>query len=1651
MPVNTKSFCLLTLLMCLISFSGYSENILPSSAWQITVSRIDPSPQPSGSSMRFRLQLQCSAVSGNVCLDSEIRFPDQGLTRFELGANHPAIDTFIYDNVTNEWVIDLQDEIFTGTNIEFDIIAKSYNNTTPDGTTFVIDATISSSNTDSVSASDTGSWSATANLGIEKYLQYGPDTDGLLDVPIRYYLYPCDPSYNYAALGNLYLDNWTITDELPDDVIYNNSSGTYDAVTNTVTWSDTEALSNTYCDFSGGTDYWVEVTYPSSIFGSTASPAILEVENTATFEAYPIGEAVIPANRLFDTDVLQHGFTDASAEGRVIKRARTPYTGVQTNTFEGDAATFEIAGRTQSSSTIPYYWRLVDPLPCLDSVSTNGTQYYSQHPSSSACANPAFQPTDNINLKIDTRYVSISDNAAFGANNPTIPLEYIATDGSTGSMQVPLQSVGTYSLIYEISWAEVLTQIAPAIGISNLTWDSESIGVLVPVISQNNRIFATMTLNGEVAEDTPTYSMLPGYRLNNRAYFYADNGNEETLVSNHGASVSIIARLPILTPQKTVSESSGLVTLTTKSVGGTFQDTDSLIVADLLPLGYTFNYESQQYIQFGSGNNWYWINGGGDSNGTPYPELDNVSVRNNIDVEVIDDYNGTGRQLVRATFLTPPLATGWEGMTEFRFSFYLNQRPMNYTAVNDVLVFPTHPLSVSDLQCQRAVYLSPTNALSSDPDDLDGDGLTSGDSYCTDPDNISPTSTIVDLQAYKSVRGDDGSATDFEDFPAIAGITDSGGSVDFQVNVQNVGGVVMEDFVIYDILPHVGDIGLSETQLSVARGSQFDASFTGIDMSTVPAGAVIEYSVSTNPCRDELTTGATPFPTGCVDDWTIVVPSPIENVKALRFTFPAGDLSLFDPGEAISIEYSSTYPAGVNIGDVAWNNFAYAGTRNDDGTDILPTEAPKVGIGIPEVDLNITKTVSPTTVLVNNPVEYTVIIDHQGNVTPDGVYTLPAGGAKNVTIQDNFLTQGLILVPGSSYVGNTSTNSEEGATFNELTGEIFIPSINANDTYQLTYLAYSTVEGSVDNTIEIMSHPGINDSDSTPGNGIASEDDIDTATANWVVPSIDLQKLVETTAGSGVFIEADATDGLEGEYAPGEPVTYRFEITNTGSTYLSDVTISDDLVGFECDQNTGGLFSGESRTVDCTWSYGFAYDANPYINTATVSGRANIDGENTFVTDTDSAQIVICTLPELASMTNQTLCANGTVLPANVTTSVTNGIAVTYQWYNDLGLNNPNTTIISGQTSATLTDLPTTAGTYQYRIEATSTSSPMCKSSASVTLVLTPNPDVMVNKSDEHCDQNDGYILLTIMDDPNQSQIQFSIDNGVTYPYVTQDNNTNFSINNLNSGTYDVWARWGDDSCPIGLGPVTIDDVSGPTVNTSGDDVVCITKAITINATASNGTSPYFYSWDNGLGSGSEKTIYPSSTTTYNVTATDNFGCTDTDALTITVLPDSDPACSDCADPTDADNDGICASEDCDDNDPALPLPAGSGCDDANAFTANDVIQSDGCGCEGRYIDCTTTLIVDLQQPIYNDNSTPGDLTDDTFTFLMQINGNGATGWTADGQSGSYGQTVNFGPYGVDAAGITIDVIDQDNPNCSEQVSVNISSCIYSGGCTCCE
>lgn len=96
-------------------------------------------------------------------------------------------------------------------------------------------------------------------------------------------------------------------------------------------------------------------------------------------------------------------------------------------------------------------------------------------------------------------------------------------------------------------------------------------------------------------------------------------------------------------------------------------------------------------------------------------------------------------------------------------------------------------------------------------------------------------------------------------------------------------------------------------------------------------------------------------------------------------------------------------------------------------------------------------------------------------------------------------------------------------------------------------------------------------------------------------------------------------------------------------------------------------------------------------------------------------------------------------------------------------------------------------------------------------------PSATITKTNETAaDANDGTITLTFDDTEGRTTLEFSIDGGSTYAYDTPDNAGSFTIDSLADGSYDIWARWGDEDCVTSLGSVTI--VRGTDPNNPCDD-----------------------------------------------------------------------------------------------------------------------------------------------------------------------------------------------------------------------------------------
>ncbi|MEL6944131.1 MAG: hypothetical protein AAFO82_15840, partial [Bacteroidota bacterium] len=224
------------------------------------------------------------------------------------------------------------------------------------------------------------------------------------------------------------------------------------------------------------------------------------------------------------------------------------YAESQDITYEGDRADYTISIRTEASSTAAYNFIITDSLPCLDYTPDAMAQYDSPDANTVGfCQNPAFQPDECIELRLYPAYSSINDPDDFATANPTIPLNYVDTDGNEGVINVPYNSVGGFgtneNILYKITWLDVLGDISPGAGISTLIWSSVDIGVAAIVTPDDNRNIATMTLVGNVAEDSPTYPMLNQYRVRNEADFeivvgtdtiYAGEIQDDLIINDEG-------------------------------------------------------------------------------------------------------------------------------------------------------------------------------------------------------------------------------------------------------------------------------------------------------------------------------------------------------------------------------------------------------------------------------------------------------------------------------------------------------------------------------------------------------------------------------------------------------------------------------------------------------------------------------------------------------------------------------------------------------------------------------------------------------------------------------------------------------------------------------------------------------------------------------------------------------------------------------------------------------------------------------------------------------------------------------------------------------------------------------------------------------------
>ena len=465
-------------------------------------------------------------------------------------------------------------------------------------------------------------------------------------------------------------------------------------------------------------------------------------------------------------------------------------------------------------------------------------------------------------------------------------------------------------------------------------------------------------------------------------------------------------------------------------------------IADLLPEGFDIDNASQVNL-IGS---------------SPLTNADGSKYDlSKVQIEITKNYNSTGRTLLRINVPDPV-----EGALYTSFdTTATSTTPAGQTVNQAVTYMPGNGAqdTAVDKSLRNANYCM--SGREKDAFDVNGNGST--EDYLCSSNATFNVATTPAMNIAKEVKGN--KDADFVPAGQIAEI-DPGADGAYRFTISNAGNAALTNVVAYDILPHLGDVGVGPAA-SQTRGSSWrphlnstNWSFqsikekTGHDpvVSAVPASDItVEYTTVDNPCRGEVMSvgGAmNDGPAGCTPNAWGAAPADLSTITGFRIVMNR-DVEI---GEKIQFVATMTSPVNANL--IAWNSVAMAGGTMENGrvSYLQPNEAPKVGINV-STDVEVAKTVSrvkmngdqpvkdangiPETIESSDPIMpgdymlYSVTLNNKGPAVASGMTikdVLPAGvefvSAETRLCQDGATNPCAGAVKTDSPFGELSTDWE---------------------------------------------------------------------------------------------------------------------------------------------------------------------------------------------------------------------------------------------------------------------------------------------------------------------------------------------------------------------------------------------------------------------------------------------------------------------------------------------------------------------------------------------------------------------------------------------------------------------------------------------------
>ncbi|MDA3911127.1 MAG: hypothetical protein PF448_07210, partial [Bacteroidales bacterium] len=471
----------------------------------------------------------------------------------------------------------------------------------------------------------------------------------------------------------------------------------------------------------------------------------------------------------------------------------------------------------------------------------------------------------------------------------------------------------------------------------------------------------------------------------------------------------------------------------------------------------------------------------------------------------------------------------------------------------------------------------------------------------------------------------------------------------------------------------------------------------------------------------------------------------------------------------------------------------------------------------------------------------------------------------SLTASDNNICEGTSVnlnVSGGGGAGaeiRWFTGSCEGTLLSAYNGQSSISvSPSSTTTYYAAYFFNGAYTSCVSTTINVTPNPPNDDcADATNIGSLPYNSGV----MNNICATTDVPAGIGCgTFGKNVWFEVTGTGNLMGASTvnPGTDFDTELHIFSGSCDSLTEITCNDDAVGL---QSTATWCSNSGTTYYISVGY--------YYNISS-GGEGNY--ELTVIDYPVSSPTGISASPSA-------ICNGGnTVLSAS---PGNNGNQI-YWYTGSCG----GSFIGSGNS---LTVSPTSTTTYYARTY-NSACGNFSSSCASVTVIVNPSPTADAGANETICIGGS----VTIGGSPTGS--------GSSSPYsyswspstgLSSTSASNPTASPSSTTTYTVVVT--DNNGCTASDNVTVTVNPTPTADAGSNASICNGENVSIGGspTASGGSGPYNYSWSPSTGlsstSASNPTASPSSTTTYTVVVTDNNGCTASDNVTVTVIPQETP------------------------------------------------------------------------------------------------------------------------------------------------------------------